>query len=78
MGCPQKPLSRRSGFPGALAVAVFLIEIHDLLLLLLHSGLICSSSVLGLDELNLGSELGHSDLILLLLYREGKKYYFKY
>ena len=24
MGCPQKPLSRRSGFPGALAVAVFL------------------------------------------------------
>ena len=51
-------------------VAFLLLQLHNFLLLLLHCALVGSSFILGLDELNLGSELGHCDLVFLLFDRE--------
>jgi hypothetical protein len=55
------------------AVAFLLLKLHDLLLLLLQSGLIGSSSVFCFDKFDFGGKSRHFDLILLLFNREGKK-----
>ena len=74
----KRQLNEKRETTGKRAVAFLLLEVHDLLLLLLHGGLISSTLVFSLDLLDLGSELRHSYLILLLLDREGEKYDFEY
>ena len=59
-------------------VAFLLLKLHDLLLLFLHCGLVCSTLVFSLDKLDLGGKLCHLDLVLLLLDGEGQEYDLEY
>ena len=60
------------------AITLLLLQLHNLLLLLLHSGLVGPALVLRLDKLHFRRELRHFNLIFLLFYGEGKKYYLEY